>query len=93
MKAAFFEGLKWAAISILIVALVDVLFVHAFGIHGVKEYAILFVRWVLENVFAVIGALFSTIFGNRVAQRFDLGPVIGVCLVAYGIYYVFHKKK
>ncbi|MBI2030163.1 hypothetical protein HYT05_00925 [Candidatus Kaiserbacteria bacterium] len=92
MKNFLAEALKWTAIVILAVAIVDVLFVQAFGIHDVKEYALLFVRWVLENVFAIIGALFETIFGSGVAQRFDLGALIGAGLVIYVIYAVFHKK-
>lgn len=86
------EILKWILIAILVIALIDVLFVQAFGIHGVKEDAVLFVRWVLENVFAIIGALFETIFGSGVAQRFDLGALIGVGLIAYVLYALFHKK-
>lgn len=91
MKTVF-EILKWIAISILVVAIIDVLFVQAFGVHGVKESILLFVGWVLENVFEIIGAVFTTIFGNQAAQRFDLGALIGAGLVLGALYYAFHKK-
>lgn len=92
MKNFLVEALKWTAISILVVAVVDALFSQGLGIHGAKESVLLFVQWVLENIFEIIGVMFTTIFGTQIAQRLDLGALIGAGLIIYVIYAVFHKK-